>query len=171
MRRVSCCIALAALFTISVVRVQAADTDSITAKSDDGTYLALDDGSEWLIAPIDQKTVELWLVADDVVVVGSSRSCSATELINTDENNESVCAVDASSYTSSISDKSDDGKYISLDDGSQWIVDDADTATSSVWTETDDIVVLSKSRFCTNAELIDTDSDGDEVCASTVQNH
>lgn len=161
--------AFALLISAWPVRAFAADTESITAKSDDGAYLALDDGSKWLIAPSDQKYVAVWLVTDEVVVVESSNACSGAEIINTDENNEGVCAIDTSPYTSSISDKSDDGRYISLDDGSQWIVDDSDTSTSDTWTDSDDVIVLKNSRFCTNAEIIDTDSDGDEVCASPVQ--
>lgn len=166
-------VVLIAMPLICSVRVSAADTDSITAKSDDGAYLALDDGTKWLIAKSDQKTATSWLVADDVVTVDSSHACSATELIDIDidENNESVCAIDASSYTSSISDKSDDGTYISLNDGSQWIIDDGDTSTSSSWNEGDDVIALNGSRFCSRVELINADDDGDEVCASPVQRH
>lgn len=170
MSKIGWLIALAALLTICAVRALAVDTESIMTRSDDGAYLALEDGSKWLVAPSDQQTAALWLVTNNVVVAGSTQTCPATEIINTDENNSAVCAIDASPFTASITDKSDDGKYIALDDGSQWIIDDADTSTSSIWLETDDVIVLRKSRFCTNAELIDTDSDGDEVCATRVQN-
>lgn len=164
-------VVLIAMLSICLVRARAADTDSIAAKSDDGAYLALDDGTKWLIAKNDQKTVASWLVDDDVVTVDSSKVCSATELINVDENNESACAIKASGYISSISDKSDDGTYISLDDGSQWIVEDVDAPTSSGWSEGDDVIALLGSRVCSRVELINTDEDGDEVCASPVQRH
>lgn len=171
MRKTTRWLALIAMLSICSVRINAADTDSITAKSEDGAYLALDDGTKWLITKSDQKTAAAWLVTDDVVTVDSSKVCSAAELIDIDENNESVCAIDASSHTSSISDKSDDGTYISLNDGSQWIVDDGDTSTSSSWNEGDDVIALSGSRFCSHAELINTDDDGDEVCSSPARSH
>lgn len=171
MRRMAFWVLFIGMFLICSARVGAAETDSITAKSDDGAYIALDDGTKWLVAKGDQKTSASWIAADDVVTVDTSNSCSATELINVDENNEAVCAINASSYTSSISDKSDDGNYVSLDDGSQWIVAGGDTSTSSTWTVGDDVIALNGSRFCSRTELIDTDDDGDEVCASPVRSN
>lgn len=169
MRRMAYWAVLTGMLLNCSARVGAAETDLITAKSDDGAYIGLDDGTKWLVVKSDQKTAASWVAADDVVTVDSSDSCSATELIDVDEDNDAVCAINASSYTSSISDKSDDGTYISLDDGSRWIVDSVDTSTLSIWIKGDDVIALSGSRFCTHVELINTDEGGDEVCASAVR--
>jgi hypothetical protein len=76
----------------SVCSACAADTASITDKSDDGAYLGLDDGTKWIVSPADRSTSSTWTVGDDVVIVGDSKNCSGVEIIDTDENGDEVCA-------------------------------------------------------------------------------
>lgn len=170
MRRLVAWVGLIAVLLIFSVRANADDTESIIGKSGDGSYLGLDDGTKWLIAKGDRSTVEGWSKADDVVTVDSSSSCSSTEIIDVDENNEAACAINASPYLSTITDKSDDGTYLSLDDGTQWIVSDADTSTSGVWNTGEDVLAINSSSICTDYELINADDNGDSVCASSLKN-
>jgi hypothetical protein len=72
--------------------VRAADTASITDKSDDGSYLALDDGTKWIVEPSDRSTASTWTVGDDVVYIDDSKNCTNVEIINTDEGGDEVCA-------------------------------------------------------------------------------
>lgn len=160
-------IALALLFTTH--KIYGADTASITAKSDDGIYIGLDDGTKWLVSKSGAPIVHGWAVGDDVVEIDDSKHCSGTELINADEQGEAVCVRDVSSNTASITDKSDDGEYLELDDGSRWIVSDADQSTSTTWLVSDDVIYLSGSKTCPSIEIIDIDEDGDEVCAYIVK--
>lgn len=147
----------------------AADTASITAKANDGAYVGLDDGTKWLVEHSDESTVSAWTVGDDIVEVDDSTSCSDTELIDTDESGEEACAHSAQSDTSSITDKSDDGAYLSLDDGTRWLVSDGDQSTSETWLVADDVLHLTGQQACANVEIIDVDEGGDEVCARPIQ--
>jgi len=88
--RLKACLLLVPIF-LCTVNVLAAVKASISAKSDDGAYIALDDGTKWLVSSGDQATVSLWLVGDDVVYIDNSKSCSGTEIINTDEDGEEAC--------------------------------------------------------------------------------
>lgn len=72
--------------------LSAADSASITTKSDDGSYLALDDGTKWIISPADRNTASTWVVGDDVVYIDDSNNCKSMEIINKDENGDEVCA-------------------------------------------------------------------------------
>ena len=71
---------------------RAADTASITDKSDDGAYLGLDDGTKWIVSSADRSTASTWTVGDDVVIVENAKNCSGVEIIYTDENGDEVCA-------------------------------------------------------------------------------
>lgn len=82
-------IAVSLLFGIPVVR--AAETASITAISDDGAYIALDDGTKWIVSAPDRSTVSTWVVGDDVVYIDNSKNCSNIEIINTDEDGDEAC--------------------------------------------------------------------------------
>jgi hypothetical protein len=83
---------LTTLFLFSICAARAADTASITDKSDDGAYIGLDDGTKWIVSPSDRSTASTWTVGDDVVIVDDSKSCSGVEIIDTDENGDEVCA-------------------------------------------------------------------------------
>lgn len=83
---------LITLLVVGVCVARAADSASITDKSDDGAYLGLDDGTKWIVSPSDRSTTSTWTVGDDVVIVDDSKSCPGVEIINTDENGDEVCA-------------------------------------------------------------------------------
>lgn len=70
----------------------AAETASITDKSDNGAYLKLDDGTEWLVDAVDRIESSTWVVGDDVVYTSDTKECSKYKIIDTDENGDSVCA-------------------------------------------------------------------------------
>jgi len=91
MRLIGFSLMLLAALSYVISAVHAADTASITSKSDDGAYLALDDGTKWIVAPSDRSTVTTWVIGDDVVEVSDSQSCTNTEIINTDENGDEAC--------------------------------------------------------------------------------
>ncbi len=82
---------LVVFLCLNVRGVLAADTASIQAKSDDGAYLALDDGTKWIVSSSDRSTVSTWTVGDDVVYVEDSKNCTNTEIINTDEDGDEIC--------------------------------------------------------------------------------
>ena len=88
--RTSLFLAIFLMYVFSVAR--AADTASITDKSDDGAYLGMDDGTKWLVASADRSTASTWTVGDDVVIVENAKNCSSVEIIDTDENGDEVCA-------------------------------------------------------------------------------
>lgn len=60
-----------------------------------------------------------------------------------------------------LSSKTDDGKYVTLEDDSLWEIDSADTVDTVLWLETDSIVVC-------NGKLIDTD-DKTDVSAKRIK--
>jgi hypothetical protein len=84
-------VVLIVLMFFGVGGVLAADTASITSKSDDGAYLALDDGTKWIVSDSDMGTVSTWSVGDDVVYIDNSKNCTHTEVINTDDDGDAVC--------------------------------------------------------------------------------
>ena len=92
MIRVGQTILVATLLLPCVGDAGAADTASITDKSDDGAYIGLDDCTKWIVAAPDRATSSTWTVGDDVVVVDDSNKCSDAEIIDTDENGDAVCA-------------------------------------------------------------------------------
>lgn len=92
MKPVGRVILAATLLLPSVGAAGAADTASITDKSDDGAYIGLDDGTKWIVAAPDRSISGTWVVGDDVVVVDDSKNCSDAEIINTDESGDAVCA-------------------------------------------------------------------------------
>jgi hypothetical protein len=149
--------------------VYGADTASITVKSDDGIYVGLDDGTKWLVSKSGTPLVSGWAVGDDVVEVEDSKTCSGTELINTDEQGEAVCVLDVSGKTESITDKSDDGKYLELDDGTRWLISSADAINSSIWLVADDVIYVQGSKTCPNIEIVNLDEEGEEVCALAIK--
>lgn len=142
-----------------------ANTNSITVKSDDGLYLGLDDGTKWLVSKPGMSLVSGWSVGDDVVEIEDSEPCSGTELVNINEHGEAVCVLDLSGKTESITDKSDDGRYLGLDDGTRWLVSDVDAVTSSIWLVTDDVIYVQGTKTCPKIEIINLDEEGEEVCA------
>jgi len=83
---------LIVLLFFGVCVMRAADTATITDKSDDGAYIGLDDGTKWIVSPSDRSTSSTWTVGDDVVIVDDSNTCSGVEIIDTDENGDEVCA-------------------------------------------------------------------------------
>jgi hypothetical protein len=83
---------LIAFFMFCFFVAHAADTASITDKSDDGVYLGLDDGTKWIVSPPDRSTASSWTVGDDVVIVENTKNCSEVEIIDTDESGDEVCA-------------------------------------------------------------------------------
>jgi hypothetical protein len=56
---------------------------SITAKSDDGSVIVLDDGSIWFVDPADQATSGPWVDATSITV--SQSSDGSYELVDTDD--------------------------------------------------------------------------------------
>lgn len=80
-----------------------------------------------------------------------------------------VRVVLATADTASISDKSDDGAYLELDDGTKWIVSPSDQSTVSTWTVGDDVVYIDDSKNCAKIEIINVDDSGDEVCAKQIK--
>jgi len=83
---------LITLLMVGLCVARAADTASITDKSDDGAYIGLDDGTKWIVSPSDRSTASTWTVGDDVVIVDDTKNCSGVEIIDTDENGDEVCA-------------------------------------------------------------------------------
>jgi hypothetical protein len=53
---------------------------SITAKSDDGSIVVLDDGSIWIVAPYDRATSTPWVDATSITVTNSG-----DQLVDTDD--------------------------------------------------------------------------------------
>lgn len=168
MRKVNVAFAVLS-FVFTIPPVYGADTASIKAKSGDGIYVGLDDGTNWLVSQSDAAKVRGWTVGDDVVEIDDSEHCTTAELINSDEHGERACVRDASSLAASITDKSDDGQYLALDDGSKWLVSDADQSTAAIWLVTDDVLYVQGSKTCPNIEIINVDEDGDEVCARPIR--
>ncbi|MGA7524634.1 MAG: hypothetical protein WBW84_19445 [Acidobacteriaceae bacterium] len=163
------CGRVAIIFVCSLFSVScalAADSGSISAKSDDGVYIGLDDGTKWIIAASDRSTVAGWSIGDDVVYTGTSR-CSGTVIINTQSDGEEACAIDVGGNTESITETSDSGSYLALDDGSRFIVSSVDRSTTATWLETDDVIYL-RTKTCSGVEIINLDEDADEVCATSV---
>lgn len=74
------------IFTIHLIKANAADTASIASVSDDG------DGTKWIISTADRATVSTWEVGDDVVEIEDSKSCAQVEIVNTDEGGDQACA-------------------------------------------------------------------------------
>lgn len=68
-----------------------------------------------------------------------------------------------------ISSKSDDGSVLKMGDGSVWVVDSVDRVDSSVWLAADDVIIDDNSSSCVHAQIIDTDEDGEAVCATEVK--
>ena len=92
MRLVGQIVVVTTLLLPCVGAAGAADTASISDKSDDGAYIGLDDGTKWIVSASDRSTSSTWSVGDDVVVVDDSNRCSDVEIIDTDENGDAVCA-------------------------------------------------------------------------------
>jgi len=75
------------------VRNVSADTVFITAISEDHKYLAMHDGSTWLLPTYaDQSGAFIWQVGDHVLYIEDSKTCANVEIINVDEYGEEVCA-------------------------------------------------------------------------------
>ena len=66
------------------------DTESIQSVNGDGAVIELGNGSVWLVDPIDRIDTALWLPADDVMLVDTTK-CGDTTMINTDEQGETAC--------------------------------------------------------------------------------
>jgi hypothetical protein len=66
--------------------------DFIATKSDDGSVLKLGNKQVYVVDEVDRVDSKLWLPADDVIVDEDSSSCTHVQIINTDEDGESVCA-------------------------------------------------------------------------------
>ena len=171
MRRLALLLAAVVVFyQLSTATVAyGADTASITVKSDDGIYVGLDDGTKWLVSKSGTSLVSGWAVGDDVVEVEDSKACTGTELINTDEQGEAVCALDVSGKTESIMDKSDDGRYLELDDGTRWLISSADAVNSGIWLVADEVIYVQGSKTCPSIEIVDLDEEGEEVCALAIK--
>jgi hypothetical protein len=69
MKLITRALLLTVLLVFCVYAARAADTASITDKSDDAAYLGLDDGTKWIVSPSDRSTASTWTVGDDVVIV------------------------------------------------------------------------------------------------------
>lgn len=64
----------------------------ISSKSDDGAVLKMGDGSVWVVDEVDRVDSSVWLAADSVIIDDDSNSCAHVQIINTDEDDEAVCA-------------------------------------------------------------------------------
>jgi len=53
--------------------------------SDDGSVITLEDGSHWLISPLDQVDTQIWLAVDEITVVDGDDPSYPYKLVNTDE--------------------------------------------------------------------------------------
>ena len=80
------------LIFLSTAMFASVDTNTIEAKTDDGSVLTMLDGSVYLVDYTDRIDSALWLPTDDVVINDNASTCTYVAIINTDENNESVCA-------------------------------------------------------------------------------
>lgn len=81
-----------------------------------------------------------------------------------------LCSTDALATLTKtfISSKADDGSVLKMNDGSVWVVDEVDRVNSSVWVAADEVVIDDDSSACVHVQIIDTDEDGESVCASEV---
>jgi hypothetical protein len=57
----------------------------ISNKTLDGSVITLEDGSKWLVSPVERYEVVIWLVVDDVTVLDGSDVFYPYRLVNTDE--------------------------------------------------------------------------------------
>jgi hypothetical protein len=57
----------------------------ITSKSLDNSVVKLEDGSRWLVSPIDRYEVTTWLAVDDITVLDGSDVFYPYQLVNTDD--------------------------------------------------------------------------------------
>ena len=141
----------------------------IQAKSDDGIYIELGDGTKWLVIKSDAPTVRGWVLGEDVVETGKSKDCVGTKFVNNDEHGEAVCVRDVSADTVPITAISEDHEYLALHDGSKWLLPSyADQNTAFTWHVGDHVLYIQDSKTCTNVEIINVDEYGDEVCAHSV---
>jgi hypothetical protein len=67
------------------VYVATGDGHWITDKSLDGSVVTLEDGSRWLVSPIDRYNDATWLVVDNVTVIDGSDPSYPYQLIDTDD--------------------------------------------------------------------------------------
>ena len=78
MRLIRTCLVLLIFLMAGCYAARAADTASITDKSDDGAYLGLDDGTKWIVSSADRSTASTWTVGDDVVIGEKEKTARAS---------------------------------------------------------------------------------------------
>ena len=155
--------------------ISAADAKShvgekvIEAKSDDGIYIGLDDGTKWLVEKSGAPTVRGWVLGEDVAEIGKSKDCVGTRFVDTDEHGEAVCVRDVSADTVPITAISEDHEHLALHDGSKRLLPSyGDRSTAFAWHVGDHVLYIQDAKTCSNVEMINVDEYGEEVCADSV---
>jgi hypothetical protein len=72
-------------YCLSLGEIEIGDGHWIDSISDDGSVITLEDGSVWLVSPVDTVDTSIWLDVDNITVAHSHDPLYPYLLINTDE--------------------------------------------------------------------------------------